>query len=207
MKRKIIITVSILVALATSLSAQVTRKQADSIVLKHLQNEMIPYDLLYVHVNMPNEEGIPITTSNHETFRAKYACWAYYVDESESVRRRYFFVKENNGSLLEVVANNDLVPGDWRQWIPVETVGLVEKDENNIQLLYPNPTNGQWTIDYGQLEIENVEVFDVLGKMQKVTNNKEGGKITIDTSHLPAGIYLLKIKTGNGIITQKGIKN
>jgi hypothetical protein len=205
MKRKIII--SILVALATSLSAQVTRKQADSIVLKHLQNEMITYNLLYGHANMPNEEGIPITTSNNETFRAKYACWAYYIDEIESVRRRYFFVKENTGSLLEVIANNDLVPRDWRQWISVETVGLVEKDENNIQLLYPNPTNGQLTIDYGQSEIENIEIFDMLGKMQKVTYSKKSGKVTIDASHLQAGVYLLKIKIGNGIIIQKGIKN
>jgi hypothetical protein len=73
--RKILILFLAFVALATSLSAQITRKQADSIVKEYLQNEMITYSSLYVYVNLPNEEGIEITTSNEETFKVKYACW------------------------------------------------------------------------------------------------------------------------------------
>jgi hypothetical protein len=75
--RKILILVLAFVALATSLSAQTTREQADSIVKEYLQNEMITYTSLRVHVNAPSEEGIEITTSNEETFKAKYACWVF----------------------------------------------------------------------------------------------------------------------------------
>jgi hypothetical protein len=204
--RKIVFSISVLLALATTLSAQVMRKQADSIVQKYLQSEKIEYELLYIHVNAPNEEGITITTSNEETFTAKYACWAYYLDEKESAKWRYLFVKGDNGNLLEVIANNDITPRYLNQWVPVETTGMVERDRNNIKLLYPNPTTGKLTIDYGQSKIENVEIFDVMGRMQKTTTNKQNGEITVDIFHFPAGVYLVKIQTETGITTQKIIK-
>ncbi|MDR0603347.1 MAG: hypothetical protein LBG80_03480, partial [Bacteroidales bacterium] len=62
--KKLIISILVLVAFTTSLSAQITREQADNIVKEYLQNETITYNLLYVHVNTPSEEGIAITTSN-----------------------------------------------------------------------------------------------------------------------------------------------
>ncbi|MDR1180701.1 MAG: T9SS type A sorting domain-containing protein [Bacteroidales bacterium] len=204
--RKIVFLVSVLVALATTLPAQVTREQADIIVREYLQSEKIEYELLYIYVNALSEEGITITTSNEETFTAKYACWAYYLDEKEPVKRRYLFVKGGDGNLLEVIANNDITPRDLNQWVPVETTGLVERDGNNIKLLYPNPTTGKLTIDNEQSKIENVEIFDVMGKMQKATTNKQNGEITIDISHFPVGVYLVKIKTEVGITTQKIIK-
>jgi hypothetical protein len=161
---------------------------------------------LYIHVNAPNEEGITITTSNEEVFTAKYACWAYSLDENEPVKRRYLFVKEDDGNLLEVIANNDITPNDLNQWVPVETTGLIERDGNNTKPLYPNPTTGKLIIDNGQSKIENVEIFDVMGRTQKATTNKQNGEITMDISHFPVGIYFVKIKIGIGIITQKVIK-
>jgi hypothetical protein len=204
--KKIIIFMLILLVWTVSLFAQVTREQADSIVREHLQNEMIAYSHLYVHINVPSEEGITITTSNEEIFTAKYACWAYCPDENNFIQRRYFFVKEDNGNLLEVITNNDLDFLDLNVWRLVESTGLVERNGNNIKSLYPNPTNGQWRIDNGY-DIKNVEIFDVMGRIQKATINKQDGEITIDISHLPSGVYLLKITTEHGIITQKAIKN
>ena len=106
--KKIFILTSVFIAWAMSLTAEnITREQADEIVRSYVQSE-VTNPALYANVNNPNGEGIAITTSNEETFRAKYACWAYYLDENEPVQRRYLFVKENDGSLLEVIASNDL---------------------------------------------------------------------------------------------------
>jgi len=115
--KKTIISILVLVIWTTSLYAQqITRGQADTIVKEYLQNKNAMYSILYVNTNEPKEEGITIKTFNEEIFRAKYACWAYYLNESEFSRCRYLFVKENNGNLLEVIANNDLGQEDTTQW-------------------------------------------------------------------------------------------
>ena len=225
--KKTFILLTVLFVCATSLSAQTTQKQADNIVKEYLQDELIQYATLYVHANVPSVEGICITTSNEEVFTAKYACWAYYLDENEPAQRRYLFVKEDNGNLLEVIASNDDGSSDTNQWLPVETTGLVERQENNIKLLYPNPTSGELTIIFdalalhaagesGKLKIENVEIFDVLGRKAPLSP-PEGGKsplsfgegqgVRLDISHLSTGIYLIKIQTETGIVIQKVIKN
>ena len=205
--KKNFVFIVILVALATSVSAQITRMQANIIVKEYLQNETVQYNLLYVHANVPSIEGITITTSNEEIFSAKYACWAYYLDENEPIQRRYFFVKEDNGNLLEVIASNDDGSADINQWLLVETVNLSEREENNIKLIYPNPTSGKLKIESGKLKIEDVAVFDLMGRKQKAEGRKQNTEMLIDISHFPAGVYLLKIQTETGITTHKIIKN
>jgi hypothetical protein len=201
--RKILILVLAFVALATSLSAQTTRKQADSIVKEYLQNEMITYSSLYVHVNVPSEEGIEITTSNEETFKAKYACWAYYLDESELSQRRYFFVKENNGSLLEVIAKNDLGTDD-TQWEEAGTTGLVDGKINNLKPLYPNPVDDLLTIPYTGNHIR-VEIYDLKGcrLYSEMLSDKE--TYQLEVSFLKTGMYLLTVY-GETTVVYKIIK-
>lgn len=191
---------SILLILAISLFAQVTQKQADFIVKEYLQSEMIEYDFLCVNINIPSESGIIITTSNEEVFTAKYACWTYYINETETIQRRYLFVKEDNGNLLEVIASNDIEQRDSTHWkIVDETVSLSEKKIENFKPLYPNPTRGQLIIDNEQLKINKLKIIDIYGKAVKqfsIPNSQ------FSIEDLPAGIYLLKIETETGTVTQ-----
>jgi hypothetical protein len=190
--KKITVSILISVALATSLSAQITRTRADTIVREYLQNEMITYDLLYVHANAPNEEGITITTSNEEIFTAKYACWTYFVDENNPVQRRYLFVKENNANLLEVITNNDLGTGDLNQWIPVETTGILEQAKDNISLLYPNPVDDWLTIPCTKTQTR-VEIHDLKGSclFSGLVTKQETCQLNV--SFLTAGVYTVSI--------------
>ena len=77
--------------------------------------------------------------------------------------------------------------------------------EKNIKI-YPNPTTGQLTIDMsvdnGQLTMDNVEVFDILGRKAPPSPPKggksplsfgEGSGVRLDISHLPVGFYFVKI--------------
>jgi len=60
--------------------------------------------------------------------------------------------------------------------------------------IYPNPTTGKLTIDNGELIIENVEIYDVFGRKQEIIVNYQLSTInSIDVSHLPAGMYYLKV--------------
>ena len=56
---------------------------------------------------------------------------------------------------------------------------------------YPNPTTGQLRIENGELKIENVRIFDVLG--QEIFNFQFSTFNSIDISHLANGMYFLKI--------------
>jgi hypothetical protein len=228
--KKLIIPMLIFLAWATSLSAQITREQADKIVLEHLQNEVtLPY-FLYVNVNAPSEAGIAVTTFQEETFTAKYACWAYYLNEypevTEPTQHRYLFVKANDGNLLEVITSNDMIP-DLTQWIEVTTA--INELEKHVKI-YPNPTNGELIVENGELTIENMEIFDLMGRLQKnctsslrgtecrsnLENEHTGllhyvrndvSEVSIDISHLPVGIYFMQITTEAGVITRKIVKN
>jgi hypothetical protein len=72
--------------------------------------------------------------------------------------------------------------------------------------IYPNPTTGQLTIKNGQLTIEKVEIYDIYGRTVGA-NLRVCSQSTIDISHLANGIYLVKVKTEEGEIVKKIVKN
>ena len=86
-------------------------------------------------------------------------------------------------------------------------VGITETGRATSLRVYPNPTTGELRIENGELRIDNVEIFDVFGKIHSSPVTRHSSLITINISHLPAGIYFVKIKTENGYQTQKIIKN
>jgi hypothetical protein len=66
--------------------------------------------------------------------------------------------------------------------------------ENGALRVYPNPTRGQLIIENGELIIDNVTIYDVVGRTVGAypCGRPEN---TIDVSHLAKGMYFLK--TGN----------
>jgi len=83
-------------------------------------------------------------------------------------------------------------------------VGITEFDSKFH--IYPNPTDGEFKIENGELKIENVEIFDVMGK-KIIFNFQLSTFNSINLSHLPNGIYFMRIQTENGVITRKVVKN
>ena len=89
-----------------------------------------------------------------------------------------------------------------------DETGIVSATLNNQLWVYPNPANGQLTIDCRDVinHVSTVEIYNVVGQCVYTPLNPpsrgeyspfEGGRgmseITIDISHLPAGMYFLKI--------------
>ena len=95
-------------------------------------------------------------------------------------------------------------------------LGVKELKELEGVVLFPNPTSGvlnliQERIENGEWRIENVEVFDVYGRkpisdIRYPTSEIEKSEIKINISHLPAGIYFLRLTTEKGIVTKKVVK-
>jgi hypothetical protein len=68
-------------------------------------------------------------------------------------------------------------------------------DENNIEV-FPNPSNGLFSIKHQNNQPETIEIFNLIGeKIYSTTNNKDV-TTDIDISHSPKGIYFVKVYDG-----------
>ena len=79
-------------------------------------------------------------------------------------------------------------------------ISSVTETHNNIYRIYPNPTNGFFTIQ-GK-NIQSVEIINISGQVIKnfqILNSK----FRVDLSEHPKGIYLIKIVTDKGISVEK----
>ena len=92
--------------------------------------------------------------------------------------------------------------------LQVRTKNVKVKDNTLSDItVYPNPTTGKLIINNEQLIINNVDIFDVYGR-NLLSHHliPSSSHHLINMSHLPAGIYFVKITTEKGIVTQKVVK-
>ena len=183
-----------LFALTTSLPAQITREQADAIVLEYL-SDVVHYSL-YVNSNTPNKDGFTMTTLKGETIKAKYACWVYFTGFEVGCAKcadcpcphRFLFVKEDNGSVLEVITTFGLSGDNPWEWQFIGQSGLIDQKENN-KSLYPNPVDDWLTIPCNG-ENTRVEIYDLKGTC---LFSKELSDNQLNVSSLNPGMYMVKV--------------
>ncbi|MFA7615630.1 MAG: T9SS type A sorting domain-containing protein [Moheibacter sp.] len=70
--------------------------------------------------------------------------------------------------------------------------------------VYPNPTTGIVNLVSGK-NIDNVNVYDVSGRLVKTVNKISSDKSVLDLSSLANGTYILKIQTDKKVVTKKVI--
>ena len=118
----------------------------------------------------------------------------------------------------------DLIVGNWAGGLsffkgctPPE-VKITETQHNDINV-YPNPTSGELHVTAStgsatNLTLSIVEVYDIYGRKVEArfpSNLLEGWQqqadgVVLDISHLPAGIFLLKLQTAIGVLVKKIVK-
>ena len=70
--------------------------------------------------------------------------------------------------------------------------------------IYPNPASDKVSIKAGSI-IKTISLYDIQGRLL-LTKQPESQEAAIDISAQPAGVYLLRIATDTGSVTQKLIK-
>ncbi len=88
--------------------------------------------------------------------------------------------------------------------VSTKNVGVDEYTETTVSV-YPNPTDGQFTIYNGQSIMNTVVVYDVYGKLLS-TISANGSTVEVDLSRYAAGVYLLRVSTENGVVTKRIVK-
>ena len=73
--------------------------------------------------------------------------------------------------------------------------------------IYPNPVNDKLYIET-EVEIEEVSIFDVYGRNQNLRiSETQKLRISVDVTNLNSGVYFIQIKTEEGNIVKRIIKN
>lgn len=84
-------------------------------------------------------------------------------------------------------------------------------EEDNKELLtnkfkiYPNPNNGQFVIDLDEDENVMISIYNIQGQ-QIHSNLNASGKVNLNLSRYPQGIYFVKIVSGNNAVVERIIK-
>ena len=109
---------------------------------------------------------------------------------------------------------NTAVKEDYITVTAKTAIGQLQVTDYEIQV-YPNPATGELRImNNEQLTINNVEIFDVLGRLVFTSPNpSEGGELAtspleragvrLNVSDLPAGVYFVRITTEKGVVMKK----
>lgn len=92
--------------------------------------------------------------------------------------------------------------------VVIEGVGLNENGTAVSIAVFPNPSNGIFTLQVGNLMEENmrIDIIDINGKIITNMNVKEIGKDytqNIDLSNVAAGTYFIKLSTTKGSVTER----
>ena len=96
-----------------------------------------------------------------------------------------------------------------QRWIDEGTAGIISYDYENLNaVIYPNPNNGEFMLNYTAQRNEKVSIklYDMIGHLvysRELKVNTGFNPIEINTPNLNKRIYLFEIETENGKQTNK----
>jgi hypothetical protein len=123
----------------------------------------------------------------------------------------YNYVYGDSIEVLDVNAEIALNAGAYKVYTdkkinasPLVPVGISEEFESESIVVYPNPASNFVRIYSGSSPIDEVEIIDASGKVLKSFGlNQSKNEVEIDSSELPKGVYLLKLRLGEKMLLKK----
>jgi CubicO group peptidase (beta-lactamase class C family) len=126
--------------------------------------------------------------------------------------RKVGFVFMNNGIGIGYQTNNNSVFYTIEQEIfaAIENYGNIiscsqtvgfEQIQEDLTLIFPNPTNGLVNIEIQNQTIEKIKLYDLQGQLIKETSESQ-----FDLSNYPNGMYFIKAQTKQGFYNYKLVK-
>ena len=177
-------------------------------------------DQEYIRTNGDNKKAMTFDVPDTELPPGKYFVAVKQLDwdnialafDNDAKAYYYLFVA-GQMSALEMVSGFGYVhvrPNFGNPPVGIDDVG------KGVQCaVYPNPTNGQLIVEcrdaINGISTMNIEIFDVMGRtvganLAVAPDGTHQSQIAMDISHLPTGIYFLRIQTETGVVVRKVIK-
>ena len=136
-----------------------------------------------------------VNTEKEQNFHFGYTNGTAYVAGSNVETTFEFYV----------VAFNDDTESEPSEVYTVTVVDDAIDELSSSLRLYPNPVNDKLYIET-EIEIEEVVVYDVYGRLQVTETPSHQENTTIDVSEFNAGVYFMMIKTNDGVVTKRFVK-
>ncbi len=104
-----------------------------------------------------------------------------------------------NGSYAVAVTQNGCT--DTSACVPYNFVGLEESALVDVSV-FPNPTTGEFTVNFASTKAAELTVTDVTGRLIRVIPECQSG-VSVNLLHEAKGVYFLNLQVGNQIQTIK----
>ena len=150
----------------------------------------------------PTSTSTPTTdTNNTRIFQfISNGSGVYDIHTPQTTTGRY--ATDSSGDVTYLTSANDQT-----KWVLESSTLSLKKNKLLTNLnIYPNPIKDILNISANNSKIDKVAVFNSIGKrvLAKPINNSN--EIKLDVSHLPAGIYFVKVNSIKDVFTIKMIK-
>jgi len=159
----------------------------DSIVTLNLTNNNVS-DL------STSVSGIEITATNSNASYQWLDC-----DDNNSIingENGQSFTATANGNYAVELTENGCV--DTTDCVTITTVGIVENTFDTELLVYPNPTNGKFSIDLGKVYNKTqITIMDLTGKLIESKIESQTQVLNLSIEQEPKGIYIITIQAEN----------
>ena len=105
------------------------------------------------------------------------------------------FTANANGNYAVELTENACI--DTSSCVAITTVGIIENSFGHNLLIYPNPTDGNFSIDLGSIyEFSVVSITDISGKLIDLKTISQSQVLNLYLRE-PAGIYIVSIQAGD----------
>jgi hypothetical protein len=165
--------------------------------------------LVWVNDNKVNYDY----TGENNTLMNIYSYYWQDSDWSYSENQEFFY--DNNGNVSEMDNSHWSTGG----WVPdgkdFYDWSFTSANEDNVVApqtlnlrVYPNPfaENLSLTTDSKSVAPIHISVYNIKGELVKTALSKSNSKVSIKTTDLPTGLYLVKAKQGNATNIIKTLK-
>lgn len=155
---------------------------------------------------MPNATSIPTETFIETPITGFGGAYGFNVidgviyvgDAGDFVSNGKTYTYDDEGNLLQTydvgISPNGFYQNDF------DGLNTIDEQLTRVQI-YPNPAKNQFFVLPSNFE--QLEIYDLTGKLVMTSTNSPKG---IDINPLQTGIYLVKFRSGNQVITKKLIK-
>jgi hypothetical protein len=124
------------------------------------------------------------------------------VDEEEFTLSTQVATQTNADSTAVTVLKTDGKIVNYKVIVIANGSTGIKNIISNTVKVFPNPTAGMLTFESLKATINNIEIISIHGQIIE-NRNVLSSNISIDISHLPAGVYYARVKTTSGTEMQK----